>query len=508
MTLKNNILYICLCGIVGIMLTGCSSFKSSYVGTTGNDFHYVFDDDWTRTDANFNYWAIEKEGSEWYIAENKKTKKRGVVNKHRQTLIPIIHSNLTYQNGAFVVIDDAGKYYAVYEINGKCIIDIDKKFTHIEVKNKNVGGTSHMYFKCRREFSDYLCDKYGNEQCVDGYYYDYTTGLFWDWEIDKDGRIYYSKHERPVRVAADKQKKENVERNNYTWYTTTNSYTNKQGAKSTSGTTIVPAQYTKVEYIPYYDGYFVVWDGTNTGVYDSQGKNIIPASRGYSSITKTNSDEREYYRVSRSGRYGACDVDGREIVVPQYCNLILYDGVFYQKDENGNWIALNVGIDRNNNVVDYPKSHSNNTSYYEIVLEQNLLEEAFGKNVQIEQITSTNGRRAFKMVFDDKILFEFGEYSLNRAALNYIDKVATALKKLPNARVIINGYTDNIGSYEANQRLSSQRANAVGNRLTNKGISGSRITTYGKPLCDYVATNDTEWGRAQNRRVEIIIESN
>lgn len=508
MTLKNNILYICLCGIVGIMLTGCSSFKSSYVGTTGNDFHYVFDDDWTRTDANFNYWAIEKEGSEWYIAENKKTKKRGVVNKHRQTLIPIIHSNLTYQNGAFVVIDDAGKYYAVYDINGKCIIDIDKKFTHIEVKNKNVGGTSHMYFKCRREFSDYLCDKYGNEQCVDGYYYDYTTGLFWDWELDNEGRFYYSKHERPKKESISKTPKENVERDNYKWYSTSNSYTSKRGATSTSGSTIVPTKYSNVEYIPYYGGYFLVWDGSCAGIYDASGRYIIPVSRGYSSITKTNSDGRIYYRVCKNGKYGACDINGREIVVPRYYNLILYNGVFYIKDDNGNWLALSTGIDNNNEVVNRPRYKKHSTSNYEMVLEQNLLEEAFGKNVKIEQISSNSGRRAFKMVFDDKILFEFGEYSLNRAALNYIDKVATALKKLPNARVIINGYTDNIGSYEANQRLSSQRANAVGNRLTNKGISGSRITTYGKPLCDYVATNDTEWGRAQNRRVEIIIESN
>ena len=212
--------------------------------------------------------------------------------------------------------------------------------------------------------------------------------------------------------------------------------------------------------------------------------------------------------MCKNGKYGACDTNGREIVVPRYYNLILYNGVFYIKNNDGDWVALSTGIDNNNEVVNRPRYKKYSKSSYEMVHEQNLLEESFGKNVKIEQISSTNNRRAFKMVFDDKILFEFGEYSLNRAALNYIDKVATALKKLPNAKVIINGYTDNIGSYEVNQRLSSQRADAVGDRLYQKGISYSRITTNGKPLCDYVASNDTEWGRAQNRRVEIIIESN
>lgn len=505
MRLKNNILHICLCGLVGLMLCGCNSFKSTYMGTSGENCYYVFNDKWTYTNGNFSYWNINE--NEWYIIQNNKTKKRGVVNKQHQTIIPIIHSNLTYQNGAFVAIDDAGKYYAVYDIDGKCILDFNRKFTHIEVKNKNVGGTSRMYFKCRREFSDYLCDRYGNEQCVDGHYYDYTTGLFWDWELDKEGRFYYSEHERPKKDVTTKTSKENVERNNYTWYTTTNNLTSKRGATSASGTTIVPAQYTKVEYIPYYDGYFLVWDGSYAGIYNTSGQNIIPASRGYSSVTKTNSDGRIYYRVCKNGNYGACDINGREIVVPRYCNLILYNGVFYQRDGNGNWVALSIGIDNKNKVVDRPIYKQHNTSNYEMVLEQNLLEEAFGKNVKIEQIPSTNGRRAFKMVFDDKILFEFGKYDLSRSALNYIDQVATVLKKLPNTIVIINGYTDNIGSYDVNQRLSTQRAEAVSYRLSQKGISYSRITANGKPLCDYVASNDTEWGRAQNRRVEIIIES-
>lgn len=503
MKTTNNIFYLCICLIIGLMLCGCSSFKSSYMGSQGEDFYYVYNDNWTRSDPYYYYWTLE-EGNEWYIAQNIKTKKRGVVNKSRQKLIPIIYTNLIYQNGAFIVADEAGKYYAAYDLNGNCIINFDKKFTQIEAMNKIIYGKSHLYFKCRREFSDYLCDKYGNEQCVDGYYYDYTTGFFWDWAIDKDGRIFYKKREEPKATTVAKN--ETVERDNYKWLSTSNNSTKKKGATSTTGTTIVPANYTKVEYIPYYDGYFVVWDGSWAGIYNTSGKSIIPVSRGYSSITKTSSDGRIYYRVCKNGYYGACDINGREIIVPKYCNLILYNGVFYHKDSNGNWIALSVGIDTNNKVVNRPSYKKQDVTYYEIVLEQNLLEEAFGKNVKIEQISSNSGRRAFKMVFDDKILFEFAKADLNSAARSYIDKVATVLKKLPSTGVIIKGYTDNIGSLETNQQLSTQRAEAVGSRLVSNGISNTRISTIGIPLSDYVASNDTEWGRAQNRRVEIIVE--
>lgn len=143
MRLKNNIYYI-FCGLVGLMLCGCSSFKSSYMGSQGEDFYYVYNDNWTRSDPYYYYWTLE-EGNEWYIAQNIKTKKRGVVNKSRQKLIPIIYTNLIYQNGAFIVADEAGKYYAAYDLNGNCIINFDKKFTQIEAMNKIIDGKTHLY---------------------------------------------------------------------------------------------------------------------------------------------------------------------------------------------------------------------------------------------------------------------------------------------------------------------------------------------------------------------------
>ena len=88
---------------------------------------------------------------------------------------------------------------------------------------------------------------------------------------------------------------------------------------------------------------------------------------------------------------------------------------------------------------------------------------------------------AFKIVFEDKILFEFGEYDLNSSSLNYIDKVAETLKELPSTIVRITGFTDNVGSLASNRRLSTQRANAVSEYLQQKGISASRIIAKGVP---------------------------
>ena len=69
----------------------------------------------------------------------------------------------------------------------------------------------------------------------------------------------------------------------------------------------------------------------------------------------------------------------------------------------------------------------------------------------------------------------------------------------------IYGFTDNTGSYQVNERVATGRADAVLTYLANSGVAPQRLTAQGIPMADYVASNDTPAGRAQNRRVEIYI---
>jgi outer membrane protein OmpA-like peptidoglycan-associated protein len=71
--------------------------------------------------------------------------------------------------------------------------------------------------------------------------------------------------------------------------------------------------------------------------------------------------------------------------------------------------------------------------------------------------------------------------------------------------VQILGFTDNTGTFAINEKLSNERADAVLSYLANSGVSPTRLTAKGIPMADYVASNDTPAGRAQNRRVEIYI---
>jgi outer membrane protein OmpA-like peptidoglycan-associated protein len=123
----------------------------------------------------------------------------------------------------------------------------------------------------------------------------------------------------------------------------------------------------------------------------------------------------------------------------------------------------------------------------------------------IEQTTDQNGLQAIKVTFEGGILFPTGKYTLNSSAQTDLSNFATSLKQNPLTDVQILGYTDNTGSYAVNEKLSGQRANAVLTYLVNSGVAATRLTAKGIPMADYVASNDTEAGRAQNRRVEIYI---
>lgn len=119
--------------------------------------------------------------------------------------------------------------------------------------------------------------------------------------------------------------------------------------------------------------------------------------------------------------------------------------------------------------------------------------------------TEVEGVQAIKVTFPGGILFATGKSNIQPAAQDELTSFAESLKQNPLTDVAIGGYTDNTGSMEANTRVADARANAVKVYLEGQGIAGDRIEAKGYPMQDYVASNDTEAGRAQNRRVEIYI---
>lgn len=110
--------------------------------------------------------------------------------------------------------------------------------------------------------------------------------------------------------------------------------------------------------------------------------------------------------------------------------------------------------------------------------------------------------------FDGGILFGFNSSDLTSTAQGSVDKLAQSLNEYPGTNIEIVGHTDNVGKADYNQKLSERRANAVKSFLVSKGVSGTRLHTVGKGMLEPIADNTTEAGRAQNRRVEIVIVAN
>ena len=137
--------------------------------------------------------------------------------------------------------------------------------------------------------------------------------------------------------------------------------------------------------------------------------------------------------------------------------------------------------------------------------QQKELERQLADQATVEQTTDANGLRAIKVTFDGGSLFPTNGTTLSANAKTELTKFATSLIQNPGTNVQIFGFTDNTGSMQVNQRVSTGRADAVLTYLVNSGVSPTRITAQGIPMANYVASNDTPEGRAQNRRVEIYI---
>lgn len=105
----------------------------------------------------------------------------------------------------------------------------------------------------------------------------------------------------------------------------------------------------------------------------------------------------------------------------------------------------------------------------------------------------------------EAITFTSGRADLKPAFYPVLDKLADSLRQYPDTVVQIEGHTDSSGSASQNQMLSENRANNVRSNLMQRGIPGSRLVAVGYGASRPLASNDTASGRAQNRRVEILI---
>jgi outer membrane protein OmpA-like peptidoglycan-associated protein len=113
-----------------------------------------------------------------------------------------------------------------------------------------------------------------------------------------------------------------------------------------------------------------------------------------------------------------------------------------------------------------------------------------------------------KITFDSGLLFDVNKSDLQPQAQTNIESLARILNKYSDTDILIEGDTDNTGSEEYNQKLSERRAQAVANSLTGLGVPNSRISTVGLGELNPVASNDTDYARQQNRRVEVAIFAN
>ena len=103
------------------------------------------------------------------------------------------------------------------------------------------------------------------------------------------------------------------------------------------------------------------------------------------------------------------------------------------------------------------------------------------------------------------ITFDFDRYDLKPEFRPVLDNLATTLNEYYQTRIEVVGHTDSKGSDAYNQTLSQNRANAVAGYLGSRGVASSRMIVSGAGETRPVASNDTESGRAQNRRVEITL---
>ncbi|WP_105651006.1 OmpA family lipoprotein [Cronobacter dublinensis] len=138
--------------------------------------------------------------------------------------------------------------------------------------------------------------------------------------------------------------------------------------------------------------------------------------------------------------------------------------------------------------------------YYMDVQEAKLRQKMQGTGVSV-----TRSGDNIILNMPNNVTFDSSQANLKPAGANTLTGVAMVLKEYPKTAVNVVGYTDSTGGQALNMKLSQQRAESVASALITQGVAANRIRTSGMGPANPVASNSTEDGKAQNRRVEITL---
>ena len=130
---------------------------------------------------------------------------------------------------------------------------------------------------------------------------------------------------------------------------------------------------------------------------------------------------------------------------------------------------------------------------------------------QAAELKSVKGARVervgegIQVTFESGLLYDFDSDEVKPEARNNLRELALSLEKYPGSDLLILGHTDSVGTDEYNKSLSVRRADAAAEYLISQGVRRSRVGTGGLGEEEPIASNDTDAGRQENRRVEVAI---
>lgn len=130
--------------------------------------------------------------------------------------------------------------------------------------------------------------------------------------------------------------------------------------------------------------------------------------------------------------------------------------------------------------------------------EQELRQKLEGSGVRVKR----DGNK-IDLIMPGNITFDVDESSIRSSFYDVLNSVAIVVKEYDQTAIAVGGHTDSTGSFEYNQQLSERRAQSVASYLSNEGVAQGRLHARGYGPRFPVASNDTDEGRQQNRRVEI-----